>query len=875
MHLILTHEQADFDALAASLGVWLLDRESVPLLPHRLNRNVRAYLTLYRDRLPFVEQADLPRSPVEHMTLVDTQSPVSIKGVTSKTQVHVVDHHKRLPDLDPTWSTRIDSVGACSTLLVESLREAGVDLDVVSATVLLLGIYEDTGSLSYAGTTTRDLAAATWLLDAGANLNVASEFLNHPLSNGQREVYERLLEDAEIHQVHGVSIVVASAHAGDMVDEISTLAHKLRDLFDPAGLFVLVALNGPIQMVARSTSNSVDVARVAEHFGGGGHDRAAAALIRGPELEQVKEELLEILPSMVIPPKTVGEIMSRGPQLLDPATTVGQAHQQMQRFGHEGYPIVESGRVVGLLTRRAVDRAMAHGMEERPASSIMDAGEVAVRPADSVERLQRVMIQHDWGQVPVVEENGEIIGIVTRTDLLKTLAGDLAGEVAPNLADRLEAALSPGRLSLLQHVAQQAEQTDVALYVVGGFVRDLLLDTPSVDFDLVVEGDAVELAGALVGAYGGRMSSHRRFGTAKWFVDFDDPRLHAVLDGGDRQTDDLPETLDFVSARAEFYPHPTALPTVERGSIKLDLHRRDFTINTMALRLDGRHYGQLLDHWGGGEDLRQGLIRVLHSLSFVDDPTRMLRAVRLAERLGFEIERRTSELLVDAIPLIDRVSGDRIRHELALIFKEPRMVMIMRRLADMDLLEAVEPALRWDGWLEDRWTSAAAFEAPAAWGLEAVPGTDALLFGLWLFRATPADIRRVSARLHLPGWMQRMAEEAQTIGRALAKVPSGAPPSRLVAILDGRQEASLVCVWLALEAGEEAREWIASYLETWRKIRQKADGRDLQALGLAPGPEYGEILDALRAGWLDGKISSAEEERSHLERLVGEANHRG
>ena len=295
----------------------------------------------------------------------------------------------------------------------------------------------------------------------------------------------------------------------------------------------------------------------------------------------------------------------------------------------------------------------------------------------------------------------------------------------------------------------------------------------------------------------------------------------------------------------------------------------------MALRLDGRHYGQLLDHWGGGEDLRQGLIRVLHSLSFVDDPTRMLRAVRLAERLGFEIERRTGELLADAIPLIDRVSGDRIRHELALIFKEPRMVTIMRRLAEMNLLEAIEPSLRWDGWLEDRWTAAKSFEAPPAWGLEGGPDFEALLFALWLCRATASEVRRVSDRLHLPGWLQRMVEGAQAAGRALAEVPAGAPPSRLVALLDGYPEASLACAWLALEPSAESRRWIASYLETWRKIRQRADGRDLQALGLAPGPQYGKILDRLRAGWLDGEIRSAEEERSQLESLVAEAVHRG
>ncbi len=182
-----------------------------------------------------------------------------------------------------------------------------------------MGIYEDTGSLSYAGTTSRDMLACAWLLEQGASLAIADEFLNHPLSADQRRLYDRLLESAETHTVHGLSIVIACAAAEGMQDEISTLAHKLRDLFDPAGLFVLVALNGTVQLVARSTSDAVDVARLAEHFGGGGHNRAAAALIRDRRLEDVRDELLQLLEASLRPARTVGEIMSREPQLLAPS----------------------------------------------------------------------------------------------------------------------------------------------------------------------------------------------------------------------------------------------------------------------------------------------------------------------------------------------------------------------------------------------------------------------------------------------------------------------------------------------------------------------------------------------------------------------------
>ncbi len=414
MHLILTHEQADFDALGASLGASLLHPQAVPVLPRRINRNVRAYLTLYGEKLPFVEFGDLPAGEIDRVTLVDTQNLASLKGLKDGASVDVIDHHRLDESINPVWKTRIEAVGASATLLVEALRDAGIDLDWVTATMLLLGIYEDTGSLSYTITTPRDLAASAWLLEVGANLDLASDFLNHPLSSEQRALYERLLESAETHTFRGVTVVLAAARAEGMVDEISTLAHKLRDLFDPAGLFVLVALDSHIQLVARSTSDAVNVAKIAEHFGGGGHERAAAALIRDKDLEAMRQKLLELLPSLVIPPKTVGEIMSRGPQLLTPDTLIEAAAEKMQRFGHEGYPVVERGKVVGLLTRRAVDRALAHKLRGRPVSSVMDAGEVFVGPDDSIEQLQRTMIRHDWGQVPVIDpESGEVVGIVT------------------------------------------------------------------------------------------------------------------------------------------------------------------------------------------------------------------------------------------------------------------------------------------------------------------------------------------------------------------------------------------------------------------------------------------------------------------------------
>ncbi len=886
MHIILAHEQADFDAVASQLGTYLLDETLIPVLPQRLNRNVRAFLTIYGSELPFIDRRDLANNKIEDVTLVDTQSMVSLKGMGEHTTVHVIDHHNKRPDLPANWEYTIQAMGATATILVEALRERGTVLSVVQATLLLLGIYEDTGSLTYTRTTPRDLQAAAYLLASGANLQIASTYLNHPLSLTQQALYDDLRATAETHPIHGHTILVSQGDASHLNEELSTIAHKLRDLLDPDGLILLIKIRGGIQLIARSTSDHINVAKIAAHFGGGGHPRAAAALIKKQTLEEVHRQLLAFLPEHIRPATTVAEIMSRGPQLLSPNTPLDAAAQRMQRFGYEGYPVVESGRVIGLLTRRAVDRALAHRLN-LPTRSLMNAGEVTIRPGDSIEHLQHVMTDTGWGQIPVVDpKTRQIIGIVTRTDLLKTLATQTQKPSTQNLADRLSRALPPAHLNLLQAIAVIAHAQHSALYIVGGFVRDLLLKRPSLDFDLVVEGDAIALAKALARAHGGRVTSHSRFGTAKWFI----TEIRETLSqaetpaAGQRSSppaaprpapaysQPLPETIDFISARTEFYTEPTALPTVARGSIKLDLHRRDFTINTLALRLDGPHYGELHDYWGGLNDLRNGKIRVLHSISFVDDPTRMLRAVRFEQRFGFKIENRTLELLSEARSLLDRVSGDRIRHELNRILTEENAGQMLDRLHELGLLKAIHADLPWNAWTRTQIALPRSAEMDPAWGIETqwkwLPLPLAVAYARWFIQTPVIQVRGIVQRLKLPTKLQDVILAACALWPDLPKLQE-ARPSVIVARL---ADLPLLAVYVVRAAASQPREreLLGKYLDEWRHVRATFTGHDLRATKLPPGPIYKKILARLRAAWLDGEVSTPEEEAALCAALLRE-----
>ncbi|MCP5094162.1 MAG: CBS domain-containing protein [Chloroflexi bacterium] len=876
MRLILTHENADFDAIASMWAAHKLHPDTQPLLPRRINRNVEQFLTLYWDAFRYMRATEWRRRKVDTIILVDTQGLNSVKGVVRKPSVLVIDHHSQYTTHDK-WSYEIAKIGATTTLLIEKIQQSGLSLTPEEATLFLLGIYEDTGSLTYDSTTSRDMMAAAWLVEQGAMLSVVREFMNVPLTLLQRQLYDSLQTAVRWFDINGQTLVITAAEAPDgYQEEVSSVVHRLRDALAIDGLFVLVHMGRDVQFVARSRNKHVDVAYVARKLGGGGHNRAAAALIPKATLAEVSQHVRALLHEAVTPMATVAGLMSYGVQTITATTSVAEAAERMQRSGHEGYPVVDEtvDRLVGLLTRRAVDRAMSHHLGQMPVSRVMRAGVVTVRPSDSIERLQHLMLTEGWGQIPVLPESAAAddclpVGIVTRTDLLTHLFTPVVDTAVPDMRQRLAEILHPALWQMVQLISQQAAVLDMPLYFVGGLVRDLLLDKLPTDLDMVVEGDAITLARNLQAENGGDVHAHGRFGTAKWSINTAVWESVAMF-ADDGVLADLPDidAIDFVTARTEFYTEPTALPTVTQGSIKLDLHRRDFAINTLAVRLDGAHLGELLDFYGGQRDLEQGIIRVLHSLSFVDDPTRIMRAFRLEQRLNFKLEPRTAELIDNALPLINRVTGARIRHELELSFREPDPIAVLARYESSQLLAHLYPGLTWNGETAVPFVLARALLQDDAWRL-ALGGASTIFvyFAIWMLALSEPVREGTMTRLMVRKATRKdvMACHEAVVG--LRVLSDNAKPSEIARVLRPYQPRVLLVVRAVLGESRETA-WVEQYYHLWRHVKTCITGNTLREMGLKPSPQFTTILDALLAARLDGEVVDEVGERKLLEQLL-------
>lgn len=864
VEVICTHIQADFDGLASMVAASKLYPKARLLFPGAQERNVREFLRETRFPLRAERLRGFPLDEITRLVLVDVKRLTRIGvlrevAARSGVEVHIYDHHPAHPkDIGGSLEV-LREVGATTTILLDLLREQQAPLTPQEASLLALGIYEETGLLTFSNTTEADLHAAAYCLSRGANLTLVSEFVRRELSAEQVGLLNELIRSAETYTVNGVRVVVSTASLDRYVGDLAVLAHKLRDMENINVLFTLVRMDNRVHLVARSRLETVDVGQIVEVFGGGGHATAAAATIKDLTLYQVKERLLQSLKTMVRPLRQAQDIMTAPVKAIPERFTIQGAAELMNRFNLAYLPVIRRGEMVGLLTREVVDKAMFHGLAGAPVHDYMSSEFPRVAPRDPLPQVQRLMVERNVGFLPVVEGQ-RLRGAVTRADLLRHVHEDLLKRptfqtaddrepteaVSRNVANLLANSLPPRIQSLLRLAGGVGDAAGARVYAVGGFVRDLLLRHQNLDVDVVVEGDGIAFAEALGRRLQAKVTSHRKFGTA----------VLSLPDGF---------KMDVATARTEYYEYPAALPTVEHGSIKMDLYRRDFTVNALAVCLNAERYGELLDFFGGQQDLRDRTLRIIHNLSFVEDPTRILRAARFEIRFGFTLGRHAEQLSANAVQmgLLDKVAGLRLFSELQLILQEPQPVPILERLEKLRVLGAIHPLL--------------ALEASVGPGLRRVgevltwygmlyqpeqPSVWLVYFLTLLWQRRPAEARSVLRRLAPPQrFANRMSQDLARL-RWLARNFHRArelPPSRVYRWLS---DSSLEAI-LALMSHEERpdlRKPMGEFLGTTQRVRSLLTGDDLRALGLRPGPIYRDILNSLLYARLDGHVQSRDDE---------------
>lgn len=398
--------------------------------------------------------------------------------------------------------------------------------------------------------------------------------------------------------------------------------------------------------------------------------------------------------------------------------------------------------------------------------------------------------------------------------------------------------------NLISNIASQATELNIPCYLVGGVVRDLLLNLPThdSDIDFVFEGDAIKVGETLVKKYGGKLTHHSKFHTAIWHLP---STFNLQL-----------STIDLITARKESYEHAGALPTVTPSTIEDDLHRRDFPINSMAIRLDGNHFGQLLDPLNGGVDLENKIIRVLHNKSFMDDPTRIFRAIRYETRYSFNLEPSTLNLInPESLSILSKLSGERIRNELDLILSEEKASIILMRVANLELLNSIHSKLpKFKDNYSDLLNMDTRLDIPA--------DRRTMGYMLWFMDLSEEEVFSICNRLDFSNELTLAVWSAAQLKRSLPHLVDS-KPSVWTYALEKLPLLSIYAVYLV--SGQDS---LLSYISIWRHVKPHTTGDDLKSRGLIPGPQFREVLSQLRTAWLDGDISSKIEEEALLKKLI-------
>ncbi len=868
--VITCHANADFDALASMIAVSKLYPEAALVFPGTQESSLKDYFIQSAMYLfNFKSLKDIDPQEVRLLVVVDTRQRARLGHVEPllelpNLEIHLYDHHPAgegalLGSLDVyrPW-------GATTSIIVEKLREKSLTVSPDEATIMGLGIFEDTGGFTFKSTTEHDFEAAAWLRTMGMDLDVIRDIMSRELSTEQVAILSELIDSATTHTINGVDIVIAEVSLDSYVGDFALLTHKLMDMENIRVLFAIGHMGDRIQLVARSKAQEVDVGTVCSSFGGGGHAYAASASIKDRTISQVKDELFALLYSLINPQMVVRGFMSSPVVRIEASQSVAQAAEIMVRYGLKALPVVEYGdQVCGIIENSVAEKAVGHGLGGERVTEYMLEDFLFVTEEQDLYQVMEIILGHRQRLVPVLRGQ-ELVGVITRTDLINLMVQEPARIPESLLSDKrqeknirqLLLERLPGDIvSLLKLAGQTGQELGVEVYAVGGFVRDMLLGIPNDDIDLVVEGDGVAFAQDLAGRLGARVRPHLKFRTAV-----------LILPDGKK--------IDVATARLEYYEYPAALPIVELSSLKMDLYRRDFSINTLAIHLCPPHFGRLVDFFGGQQDLKDGVIRVLHSLSFVEDPTRIIRAIRFEQRFEFKIGGQTERLIKNAVRLniFQKLSGARIRHELRLLAEDSAPLDAFIRMRDLGLLQEIHPLLSFpqtkEALLEEiekviTWYKLLFREqAPDIW----------IVYFLGLVSGFDTQqVQALTSRLQFPPKRTELVESTRRQLRHVAMQlaqwgKNSGTPADLHDILSPLSLEGLLYT-MAKQRKLDQKKAVSHYLTHLQDVAILVTGADIRKTGLEPGPHYAAILRAVKRAVLNGEVRTREEQLGYARRM--------
>ncbi len=870
MEVITTHMNADFDSLASMVAAKKFYPDAVMAFAGSQEKNIREFFAQSSQYfLDFKRQKQIPLKKVTRLILVDTRQARRLGNFAKclknpGIEVHIYDHHPDAPDDLKGDYEVIRSVGSTSTIFVQLFREKGIAVSKDEATLLSMGIYEDTGSFNYATTTPADLEAASWLLEQGANLHAVSQSISRELTVYQLGLLNDLIKSAITYTIQGIDIVVAKLALTEYVDEFALLVRRFMVMENLNVLFALAGMEDRIYLIARSRVPEVNVGEIAREFGGGGHASAASATVKEMTMVEAEEKLVRLLNKHVRPQSLAGELMSHPVITVPPDISIKNANQVLTRYNITVLPVVQDKhKLLGIISRRVAEKAIFHNLGDLPVSDYMTT-EVATLPSSaSLADIQELIIEHRQRLIPVVDK-GKLQGVITRTDLLNLLINDPAMqpknliaaddrsyiERHRNVNSLIVEVLNREVIILLRTIGEVAEENGYTAYAVGGFVRDLMLRVKNLDLDIVVEGDGISFAKKLAEHFGGTVRTHEKFSTA----------LVIMPDGFN---------IDVATARLEYYEYPASMPTVELSSLKLDLYRRDFTINAMAINLNPEKFGTLVDFFNCQTDLKERRVRVLHNLSFVEDPTRIFRAIRFEQRMGFTIGKHTEKLLKNAVRmnLFNRFFGRRCFTELKLIFSEENPIPAIRRMSEFDLLKFILPGLKFDRRMEKNLGET---QRAMAWYKllyldEACRQWFVYLLTI-LADSTYSELKVFCMKFEFSERLKKeLLREKEATDKVLKELGRNRRlrNSEIYWLLHERCPESLLYL-IAMARKKTAKKAVSLFVTHLRHYKTYIQGVDLKKMGYRSGPIYKTILTHLLEAKLDGEVETRADEKEFI-----------